>query len=188
MLLSTLRPCPSSYTPTIEPREISTLTKHIPPTYMSDPECSGARSQICQANPPHMQGHNYEHNPANYGHLFICLACMCHIWGSKKIPHNSHVSDSTTGERQREVQISVPFCWGGGGQVQNIILGDPPLMTISSGFGPFGGGICSTTCTPLGEKYVLHAPLVFSGTMVFQAESKANHGSVKQSIVRLNAR
>ena len=51
-------------------------------------------------------------------------------------------------------------CLSGG--VQNIILGDPLWVTISSCFGPLGRGIRSTICTPLGEKYVWQPPLAFS--------------------------
>ena len=38
----------------------------------------------------------------------------------------------------------------------------PPRLTISSGLGLSEGAICSTICTHLGEKYVLHPPLAFS--------------------------
>ena len=54
------------------------------------------------------------------------------------------------------VQISVPF-WGGGAK---HLFSQPPLLTISSGLGRLGRGMCSTICTPpAGEKVRFAPPL-----------------------------
>ena len=47
-------------------------------------------------------------------------------------------------------------CPSGGGAKHHF--SQAPLLTISSGLGRLEGGICSTICTLLGEKYVLHPP------------------------------
>ena len=55
--------------------------------------------------------------------------------------------------------------------MQNTILGDPSLPKISSGFGPFGGGICNTICTPPVGKVRLQPPLAFSGKSHLQCST-----------------
>ena len=96
---------------------------------------------------------------------------LCHLCDARArtlLPHtHTHTYMSHT-HRSVPPLVDVKKCpncteqrQGGGGAKHHFRW--PPQLTISSGLGLLEGGICSTICTPLGEKYVLHPTLALSG-------------------------